>query len=370
MRSLIERCLRVPSAMAVIALTVVGLSVGLGASARGDQTVDDETGLLGNQNIDAIESRNKTLHDATGVLVAVVIVHGNNGETALAASDKADAMTKNADAAVIFVATDTEQTDIIFVNQGAKWISADEQTALRADLSGNMRYCCPGETVPGIVDKIAADLEAGAKLPVSGRNYIHDRLGLLSEDQISEIAAREEKLEAATGRGIAVETLTAQPNQLPSVAAYTDAVALNVKGSIAAVIWLAKNADQLSFNVMQSPFEKGLIADAELERINGMLKSDLQAGDSGAAVVAAVDRTASQIEAVSTPPPSESPAATVESASPSELGSPSAEESPQAETTATPAPASNSNAAAWAFFVAIAVLLIVLIAISRRTRHR
>jgi len=351
----------------IVALVLSAMRLGLPAFAATGRSVDDESGLLSADTIAQIDARNEQLRDATGVIVAVLIVPGSNGETESALRTRADALFKDKYGALLYVSISPEVTDIIFADQGMKWISDGQRTALRNDLVGNLRYCCPGETVPAMVDKIATAMETGSREPVTTRNYVNDRISLLTGYQIAAIAAREQVLEKTTAKGIAVETLNAEQGKLSSVAALRDALTLNVKGDVAEIIWIAKSPDGLNFNVMQSPADQ-LLSEPQLQTINSQFAADLRSGDYGAAIVSAVDRTATALEAVATPPATQA----AQPATVSPAAEPTVSQAAEPQSAATPPPpprANDSNAAAIVVLLVLALLLLAVFTAARHARR-
>src|SRR5579872_5274848 len=129
----------------IVAFVLSTMRLGLPAFAATGRSVDDESGLLSADTIAQIDARNEQLRDATGVIVAVLIVPGSNGETESALRTRADALFKDKYGALLYVSISPEVTDIIFADQGMRWIPDGQRTALRNELDGNLRYCCHGD---------------------------------------------------------------------------------------------------------------------------------------------------------------------------------------------------------------------------------
>jgi uncharacterized membrane protein YgcG len=273
------------------------------AAANADQSVHDETGLMSAAAIAQIDATDQQLETATGLMVVVIVIRGQSGASALDSIPTADSFAKDKYGALVWVATDTQQTDIVYVGDASKWISRQDQNALRFELSGTMQFCCPSATVPGIVDKIAAAMDAGSKVPPDPRNYVQDDLGMLGQDQVSAIVARDQQLEATTGKSVAVELFPQAKGQEPTAIAVAIAPTLNVKGQIAAVVWVARSGNQYTFSLLRMPSAMDTIPGADADSINARLQADMQTGKFGDAIVSAVDRTASALESTSTPMP-------------------------------------------------------------------
>jgi uncharacterized membrane protein YgcG len=336
----------------------------LAVPVRADQTVSDVNGLLTSDAIAQIDARNKRLSDATGLIVAVVVVRtaGDNG--ALDAVQTVDSFARGKYAAIVWVATDSQRSDIVFGGDGSKWVAFASQDALRDDLA-TMRYCCPSETVPRVVDEVATAMEAGSQVKPSSRNYVQDDLNLLTADQAATIVAREEKLEAATGKGVGVVLFRQRPDKQSGALAFAMAQSLNVKGVIAAVVWVARSGGTYDFDALQAP-QEATIADATLDSINKSFQADMQTSKLGDAIVAAVDRTASALEATSTPLPSPT-ATTVESGS-LESALPQAAQ-PALEATSAPTRGASGTGTAVVIFLAFAlIVLFVTLAVRRQNR--
>jgi uncharacterized membrane protein YgcG len=343
---------------------LLALLFSLAAPVRADQTVSDASGLMTSDAVAAIDARNRRLADATGLIVVVVVVRtaGDNG--AFDAVATADQFARDKYGAIIWVATDSQRSDIVFGGDASKWVPVASQAALRDDL-GNMRYCCPSETIPRIVDEVATAMEAGSKIPPSSHNYAHDDLNLLTVDQAANIVAREEKLEAATGKGVAVVLFPEQRDKQSSAVALSIAQSLNVKGVIAAIVWVTRSGTTYDFNVLQSPGE-GTIADTALDSINQSFQADMQTSRFGDAIVAAVDRTASALEATSTPLPS--PTATTEESGSLESAGPQGVTPMPEVTPATSRGASGTGTAVVIFLAFALVVLFVTIALRRQNK--
>ena len=137
----------------------------------------------------------------------------------------------------------------------------------------------------------------------------------LDAQQAATILAREQRLETATGKGIAVVLFPEQQGQPSTDLAFSIARTMNVTGRIAAIVWMGRGQTAWHFAVEQTPgFDT--IAPSSLDAINATFESDMQTGRFGDAVVAAVDRTATAIEGTSTPMPTLAPEAQPPLASP------------------------------------------------------
>ena len=277
-------------------VVVLLLGVCLG-QARADSTVVDQTGLMTQNAIAQIDNRNSLLQSTTGTFVGVLVQHGTADETAFDASTVASKALSQKFGVLVWVATDAQKADIVYADQALKWITPDQQQVLRGQLGASLRYCCPSDTIPDIVDKIASALESGAKIPTDPRNYIRDDLGLLDAAHVSSIASREEQLESTTGKGIGVILMEEQPGRASGALALSDAQSLNVKGAIAAVIWVARSDGTVTFNMIASPGFVDAIPDSAAHNINASFQADMQSGQLADAIGAAVDRTAAALEA-------------------------------------------------------------------------
>jgi uncharacterized membrane protein YgcG len=336
----------------------------LAQPARADQTVSDVNGLLSSDAVTAIDARNRRLADTTGLIVAVVVVRTAGANGALDAVGTADQFARDKYGAIVWVATDSQRSDIVFGGDASKWVPIASQDALRDDLA-NIRYCCPSETLPRVVDEVATAMEAGSKIAPSSQNYVYDGLNMLTGDQAATIVARDEKLQAATGKGVAVVLFPERHDKKSTDLVLTIAQSLNVKGVIAAIVWVTRSGNTYDFSVLQSPGE-GTIAETSLESINTSFQADMQTSKLGDAIVAAVDRAASALEATSTPLPSPT-ATTVESGSLESAGPSGATPVPQA----TPPPARGASGTGTAVVVFLAFALIVLfvtLAVRRQNR--
>ena len=352
---------------ATIALVCAALSLALSAQTFTDQTVVDETTLMSDAATAQINARNKQLFDATGLIVVVVAMRGTNGESALTDGiPAADKVAKGSYGALVWVATGGENSDVIFTGKALKWVSYDEQQALRHELSSTIRYCCPSDALPALVDHIASTMEAGSKIAPSARNYIRDDLGILTDSQIADLVTREQRLESATGKGIGVVLFPEQPGKISGMIAFSMAESLNVSGRIAALVWLTRGQQASHFAIIQTP-DFSTIPDATEQSISDSFQADMQTGRFGDAIVAAVDRTATAIEDTSTPMP--------QPPSPSPLESPSTEVSP-AENAASPTeipvtrPGASGTGTAVVIFLAFAIIvLFVTIALRRNSNN-
>jgi len=352
---------------------VVVLLLAVCGQARADSTVVDETGLMTQNAISQIDNRNSLLQDNTGTFVGVLVQPGTGGETALDATTVATKALGQKFGVLIWVATDSQKADIVFADQALKWITPDQQRALRSQLVASLRYCCPSDTIPDIVDNIATALESGAKIPIDPRNYIRDDLGLLDAAHVSSITAREEQLESTTGKGIGVILMEEQPGTTSSALALSDAQSLNVKGAIAAVIWVARNNGTVTFNMITAPAYVDAIPDSAASNINASFQADMQSGQLADAIGAAVDRTAAALEASSTPMPSvaplQSPEGPAASGSPAETVGATPAGAPNPTTVQSGTSSTSSASTAFLLLIGFAVLiLIVIMALRRRNQ--
>ncbi len=360
--------------LAAAAAILPALCLGLESPARADQTVSDQTGRMTAPAIAQIDDRNQRLANATGFVVAVVLDRGTRGESAIDASLTADKFAKGRYGAVVWLATDMEQSDILYAGPARKWIPFDQQTALRDELAATIQYCCPSHTLPAMVDKIASAMESGFKVPPDPRNYVFDKLGLLDNVQVSNIVARDKQLEAATGKGVAVVLFPAQGGTPPSTVAFSVAASLNVSGEIAAVVWAAQSGGSLNFNMLRSPDDANLIADSSADTINSRFQEDMQTGRLGDAVVAAVDRTATSLESTGTPrPPSAQGVVSPIPGNPALQGSASASGSPANATpavaqTQAPAPGGPGVVTSLLLLTGFAIIIVIVTVVLRRRR--
>jgi uncharacterized membrane protein YgcG len=333
--------------------------------ARADSTVADETGLMNQNAIAQIDNRNGLLDSNTGTMVGVFVEHGTAGETGVDAAVAAQKLLGTNFSALVWVATDTRQTDIVFSQPALKWLSADQEAALRQQLQQTLLFCCPSDSLPAVVDAVATALENGAKQPVVPRNYIRDDLGLLDDTHVTTIAAREQQLESATGKGIGIILMDEQPGKSPGPLALEESQSLDVNGAIAAVVWVARSGGTLTFSLETSPAFPDAIPDSTVSNINAAFQADMQSGQLDDAIAAAVDRTAAALEASSTPMPA-SPGG---SASPAAAQGSGAPEARQTAAPATPPPAAGTSRASTALLILIGlaiVILIVTMAVRRR----
>ena len=350
---------------AVISLFCAALSLTLSAQTFTDQTVIDQTSLMSDAAVAQINARNKQLFDATGLIVAVVVMRGASGEIALSNGiPVADTIAKGSYGALVWVATGGEKSDVVFTGKALKWVSYEEQETLRRELSSNIRYCCPSDIVPRVVDHIASMMESGSKLGPSPRNYIRDDLGLLNDAQLADIVAREKRLEAATGKGVGVVLFPEQPGKVSGMVAFSMAQTFNVSGQIAALVWLTSGRQAARFAVIQTP-DFTTIPDATEQSISNSFQADMQTGKFGDAIVAAVDRTATAIEGTSTPlPQTPTPAQ-----SPSAQATP-AESTPSPAETPAPRPSASGTGTAVVIFVAFAIIVLFVTLALRRKQQR
>lgn len=332
--------------------------VSLFASGRAlaDSMVDDRTGLMTQNATAQIDNRNGLLENNIGTAIAVVVEHGTPGETSMDAARAAQQSFSSSFGALVWVATDTRQADIVFAQPALKWVTPDQQTALRQQLTSTLQYCCPSDALPAIVNAVAADLESGAKLPTDPRNYVRDGLGLLDDLHVSTIASREQQLESTRGLGIGVILMEAQPGKSSGDIALIQAQSLDVKGAIAAVVWVARSGGSLTFSMEPAAGYASSIPDSTVSNINASFQADMQSGQLADAIAAAVDRTAAALQASSTPMPSVAP---LGSASPGAL--PESAESASAQPAVAVASAPGTSRASTALLILIGLAIVVLI---------
>jgi uncharacterized membrane protein YgcG len=340
----------------------------IGSPARADSTVVDRTGLMTQNAIAHIDNRNALLENATGTSIAVLVEHGSPNETSSDAATAAQQVFSSSFGVLVWVATDTRQADIVFLQPALKWVTPDQQAALHQQLAGSLQYCCPSDTLPALVDTIAADLESGAKLPPDPRNYVRDDLGLLDDLHISTIAAREQQLESTRGLGVGVILMEAQPGKSAADSALLQAQSLDVKGAIAAVVWVARSGGSLTFSMEPAANFANAIPDSTVANINAAFQADMQSGQLADAIAAAVDRTAAALQASSTPMPSvtalgsQSPGAALASSQPEAQASASA-------IATSSAPGTSRASTALLILIGLAIIvLIVTMALRRRNQ--
>jgi len=348
------------------ALSLAGAAaVSLSPALADQSTVDDTTGLMSSTAIAQIDARNQRLYGATGRVVVVVVVRGTDGATASGAGiTSADKVAKGYYGALVFVATDAGNSDIVYTGKALKWIPYDEQVSLRQTLINSIQYCCPSDTLPATVDQVASAMEAGEKIAPSASNYVRDRLGVLDDQQTQDIVTREERLEAATGKGIAVVLFPDQPGTVPDDLAYAVAQTLNVNGQIAALIWVDRAADTSRFAIEQTPGFT-TIPQATVESISTSFQADMQTGKFGDAIVAAVDRTATALEGTSTPMPT-LPPEPLETAVPQ--GGPATGLAP-GQVSTSPGRGASGTGTVIAIFVAFAIV-VIFVTLALRREHQ
>jgi uncharacterized membrane protein YgcG len=307
-----ERC-----AAAVFFVLAVVFARGGNALAK-QSTVVDETGLVPPAVTAQVDARNDQLYGATGEVVVVEVVRGDGGQTTRSDGVAlADRVAANRYGAIVWIATGPNQSDLLFAGRALRWVPYDEQLALRRQLSDTVKYCCPGDTMVDLVNQIASAIQVGSKTPPSVGNYVRDRLGELNAEQAATLAQREQRLESATGKGIAVVLFPEPQDAASGALANSIASTMNVSGRIAAVVWVDRAQTASHFAVEQTPgFDT--IAPSSLAAINATFESDMQTGRFGDAVVAAVDRTATALEGTSTPMPTLAPEPETPVASPSQ----------------------------------------------------
>ena len=171
------------------------------------------------------------------------------------------------------------------------------------------------------MDIVAAYIVMGSKMPPSADNYVRDRLGDLNAVQVSTIVSREQRLEAATGKGMAVVLFPEAQDSPSAQLAYAIARTMNVSGRIAGIVWVDRGQTAMHFAIEQTP-GFNTIAPSSLAAINATFESDMQTGRFGDAVVAAVDRTATAIEGTSTPMPTLVPEPEAPAALPAQTATP------------------------------------------------
>jgi uncharacterized membrane protein YgcG len=338
----------------------------VGSPARADSTVVDRTGLMTQNAIAQIDNRNGLLENATGTSIAVFVEHGSPNETSSDAATAAQQAFSSSFGVLVWVATDTRQADIVFLQPALKWVTPDQQAALHQQLASSLQYCCPSDTLPALVDTIAADLESGAKLPPDPRHYVRDDLGLLDDLHVSTIAAREQQLESTRGLGVGVILMEAPPGKSAADSALVQAQSLDVKGTIAAVVWVARSGGSLTFSMEPAANFANAIPDSTVANINAAFQADMQSGQLADAIAAAVDRTASALQASSTPMPS---VTALGSQSPG-VALPSGQPEAQASAVATSsAPGTSRASTALLILIGLAiVVLIVTMALRRRNQ--
>lgn len=293
-------------AAALFVMLLAAIASGVRARADGSAVID-QTGLVPKAVVASIDARNEQLYGATGEEVVVAVVRGDAGQSAQNDGVAlADQIAPGRYGALVWIATIPGRSDLLFFGRALHWVPYDTQIALRKQLSYNIRYCCPGDSLGNLVDMVAAYIIAGSKTAPSATNYVRDRLGELNAQQVQTIVDREQRLESATGKGIAV-TLFPEEQQTPSgELAYSIARTMNVNGRVAGILWVDRGQTALHFAVEQAPgFDT--IAPSSLTAINAAFESDMQTGRFGDAVVAAVDRLATAIEGTSTPMPTLAP---------------------------------------------------------------
>jgi uncharacterized membrane protein YgcG len=345
------------------ALLVLASSQGVRAASA----IIDQTGLMSPAAVSEIDARNTQLQAATGTTIAVLVEHGASSETAADAQAKAEQTLGQTFSVLVWVATDAQKADVVYAQPALRWLGPDEQEKFRTQLTGSLQFCCPANTVPAVVDTIAAAMENGSKSSPSPRNYVHDDLGLLDDTHLATIAAREQELESSRGLGVGVVLIDAAQGENPSVVALADAQSLNVGGNVAAVVWAARSNGSLSFDMISTPAYAGMIPDSTASNINATFQADMQSGQIGDAIAAAVDRTASALEASSTPVP----AATPQPSAPSEAGAAAQPAGAAPTSVPTPAPAEGTSQASTALVILVGLALLVLIvtlAVRRRNR--
>ncbi len=344
---------------------ILCVSAIVAAPALAQTPVEDRTGLMTQNAIAQIDNRDGLLANTTGTTVAVLVEHGTPAETGADAVAAAQKIFGQTFSALVWVATDTRQADILFSQPAIKWLTADQQSALRDQLKSSLQFCCPSDAVPGVVNAIAADLESGSKLPTDPRNYVRDALALLDGQHIATIAAREQQLESASGKGVAVVTMESQSDKPAGDVAFSQAQSMDVKGAIAAVIWVARSGGSLTFAMEPAPAYAS-IPDSTVANINAAFQADMQSGQLADAIAAAVDRTAAALQATSTPMPSVTALGAGSAAG--EGSSPQA--NPEQPAPAAPSASGTSRATtALLILIGLAVVVLVVTAIVRRRNY-
>jgi uncharacterized membrane protein YgcG len=354
---------RLPAVVAFIASTA------LASPAFAQSAVVDKIGSLPQIAITQIDDRNSVLEGKTGTAIAVLIEHGTTDESDQDAEAAAASAVAQKFSVLVWVETGLPKGDIIYTDPALKWVTPAEQDVLSAQLQSAVQVCCLSDSLPRLVDAIATDMENGSQVPPDPRNYILDDIGLLDAAHTDAIAAREQQLESATNKGIGVILMDEQPGQSSATIALKDAESLNVKGDIAAVVWVARSGSSLTFSMVPAPAYADIIPASTADNINASFNADMQSGQIGDALVAAVDRTAAAVAGTSTPTPAASGTQSLGVGG----GTPSASQGPSpqglAQSNLAPKRGASQTWTALLILIAVAaVILIVVIAIRRNQR--
>jgi uncharacterized membrane protein YgcG len=285
------------------AFAVIAVLVAAAVPALAQSFVVDQTGSLPGLTISQIDDRDSALESKTGTGIAVFVEHGTPDESEQDATAKAQAALGRRFSVLVWIQNGLGSGDVIYGAPAIKWVSPDQQNALNAQLQKALQTCCLSDSLPQLVDAIATDMEAGSAIAPDPHHYVLDDLGLLDATRLATIAGREQQLEATTGKGIGVILLEAPANGSAGDAALKDARSLNVKGDVAAVVWVARNGTSLTFSAIPTAGYANRVSQASFDSINANFQSDMQSGQIADAIVAAVDRTAAAVAGVATPAP-------------------------------------------------------------------
>jgi uncharacterized membrane protein YgcG len=339
------------------AFAVIAVVVAASVPALAQSFVVDQTGSLPAFTISQIDDRNSALESKTGTGIAVFLEHGTPDETEQDAEAKAQAALGQRFSVLVWIQNGLGSGEVIYGAPAIKWVSPDQQDALNRQLQKALQTCCLSDSLPRLVDAIATAMEAGSAIAPDPHHYVLDDLGLLDAAHLATIAGREQQLEASTGKGIGVILLQAPANGSVSDAALKDARSLNVKGDVAAVVWVARNGTSLTFSAVPTAGYADSVSQASFDSINANFQSDMQSGQIGDAIVAAVDRTAAAVAGVAT----STPAATA-AVSNAEAASAPAQEASAAPASAAALAADAKKRQAW-YVVLVVVAIIALAAV-------
>jgi uncharacterized membrane protein YgcG len=342
---------------------------GLISPAFAQSGVVDKTGVLPQIAIAQIDDRNSVLEGKTGTSIAVLVEHGTADESEQDAEATTASAVGQKFSVLVWVETGQPNGDIIYSEPAIKWVTPAQQDVLAAQLQSALQVCCLSDNLPRIIDAIATDMENGSQVPPDPHHYILDDIGLLDPSHTEAIAAREQQLESATNKGIGVILMDEQDGQSSGAIALKDAESLNVKGDIAAVVWVARSGSSLTFSMVPAPAYADVMPASTADNINASFIADMQSGQIDDAVVAAVDRTAAAVAGTSTA----APAASGTQAQGVSSGTPPAPQSLSSPATAQASipsrPRSSQTWTALLILIAVvAVILIVVIAIRRNQR--
>jgi uncharacterized membrane protein YgcG len=341
----------------------------LASPAFAQSAVVDKTGSLPQIAITQIDDRDSVLDGKTGTTIAVLIEHGTNDESDQDAEATAASAVAQKFSVLVWVETGLPRGDIIYTDPAIKWVTPAEQDVLSSQLQSALQVCCLSDSLPRLVDAIATDMENGSQQPSDPHNYILDDIGLLDAAHTAAIVAREQQLESATNKGIGVILIDEQPGQSSAAIALKDAQSLNVKGDIAAVVWVARSGSSLTFSMVPAPAYADAIPASTADNINASFNADMQSGQIGDALVAAIDRTAAAVAGTST----SAPAASGTPGQGAVGGTPSASPGPSSQGLTQPSlPPKRGASQTWTVLLiliaVVAVILIVVIAIRRNQR--